>query len=719
MRVYARRNPAPEGLRRGLLRLGVLPVRPHTARLLSAAMPESPGEEDPEPIEDPQIRSVCQLDPGWVLAQQIAGQRSGTLAILAERPWWPRAVSTGPLAEVMGRLWRHGVAVSTGARWLAREAGDPDPEVVARAGLLCDLGCWAVAAVEPEWLLSWVRQEDPRRRRQQECDDLGSDLHDLGRRMAERWRCDPLVVDAAWLGAEGRGGLTAAAERPGRLAFIQQAYRWAEQTPWSLSQASSEGPPSDPRLRILMAEVQARCSTPFVDGDATSHEERLTRQTARLRRQLIALRLVRDRSDRFLQMLADSPPGESPQEWADRAARTWCAEPEVSAARVVWHGAERPAVPEGSDPGRQRGDDGADPPVQPGEDPRPPTLVLPLGARGEPCGSIQLWCAPGTPDPGQQLAATAPCAAWGAWAALLADRARLERRLQAVVASCRQLRETQEVRLRQGKLDALAEFAAGAGHELNNPLAVIVGRAQLLLTRTTDSEVARSLQIILSQAQRTHRILRDLMFIARPPAPRNRLCRPSESLRSLLPEFERQCAARGIQLVYELDEPPASTWADPEALRHLAEILLRNALQAAPAGGRIHIQSVRHRDELVWSFSDTGRGILPAEAAHLFDPFFCGRQAGRGLGLGLPRAARIVDLAGGQLRWTSHPGHETTFQVHLPLVPRPESASQAIPASQPVGPGQRGPDGPRPESASQAIPASQDPTGHDEGLLKR
>ena len=686
MRVYPRRSPSVSELRSGLLRLCVLPLRPHTARLLSAAMPESPGDDDPEPIEAPRIRSVCELDPGWVLAQGLTGARAGTSALLAERPWWPPAMSTGPMAEVVGRLWRHAVAISIAARGLAREAGDPEPEAVARAGLLCDLGCWAVAAVEPEWLVSWVRQEDLGRRRQQERDELGSDLHDLGRRLAERWGCDPLVVDAAWLCADGRGGLNSAAERPDRLALIQQAYRWAEQTPWSLGPPSSEAPPSEPRLRILMAEVQARCSGPFVDADATPHEERMTRQNARLRRQLAAVRAVRDRGDRFLRMLADSPPGESPEAWADRAAMTWCAEPEVSAARVVWHGAERPVPPEGSGPGPRPEPTAANPPgepaVLPDGDQRPPTLVLPLGAHGEPRGAIQLWCAPGAPDPGHRLAATAPRAAWSAWAALLADRARLERRLQAVVASCRQQLETHEARLRQGKLEALAEFAAGAGHELNNPLAVIVGRAQLLLARTNEPEVARSLRIILNQAQRTHRILRDLMFVARPPAPRCRPCRPAELLRSLLPEFERECAARGIQLLCELDDPPASTWADPEALRHLAEILLRNALQATPAGGRIQIRSARHREELVWSFSDTGPGILAAEAAHLFDPFFCGRQAGRGLGLGLPRAARIVDLAGGQLRWTSHPGHETTFQVHLPLVTRPEPSSQVDPVPQ-------------------------------------
>ena len=127
--------------------------------------------------------------------------------------------SSGPVSELLNRLWRHSVAVGIVARRLAREAGDPDPEAVARAGQLCGLGWWAVAAVDPEWLVSWWRQDDPRRRERMERADLGSDLDDLGRRLAERWGCDPLVVDAAWLHADRDGTLNRAATAPDRLAI--------------------------------------------------------------------------------------------------------------------------------------------------------------------------------------------------------------------------------------------------------------------------------------------------------------------------------------------------------------------------------------------------------------------------------------------------------------------------------------------------------------------
>ncbi len=233
--------------------------------------------------------------------------------------------------------------------------------------------------------------------------------------------------------------------------------------------------------------------------------------------------------------------------------------------------------------------------------------------------------------------------------------------------------QAEDERLRIGKMEALGEFAAGAGHELNNPLAVIVGRAQLLLARSEDPDVARSLRIILGQAQRAHRILRDLMFVARPPAPRPCACKPPELLGAIVAEFQPDCLARGVRLIAEVDDSPAIAWGDPDVLRHLATILLRNALQAASPGGRIVVRSTQRGDELTWSIADNGKGLRAEEAEHLFDPFYCGRKAGRGLGLGLPRAARIVEQAGGRIRWSSGPGPETVFQVNLPVTAPPEA----------------------------------------------
>jgi signal transduction histidine kinase len=676
LRAPAHRRTAEE-LRRRLLRLDGLPLRPLTARTLIGSLRDEPTDDESDGLTILSPQPCCDLDPGWILAEARNQAPADGLSIIADRPWWPQCASSEPVSELLSRLWRHSVAVGIAARRLAREADDPEPDTVARAGQLCGLGYWAVAAVEPEWLISWWRQDDPVLRERMERADLGSDLGDLGRRLAERWTCHPLIVDSAWLHADRDSTLNLAAANPNRLAVIQEAYRWAEQTPWSLRARDRETIPSEPRLRILMAEVQARCGAPFVDPLATPHEERATRQNARLRIEVGRLRKDRGRAQRFLELLAGSPPGETPNEWADRASQTWCAEPGVGAARISWVETGRPGSRAVAEPPARS--NGADSSAR-WDISHPPNLVIPLAARGQDRAVAELWCQGGEPGTVREGASDTFLRAWGSWAELLADRSRLEQRLQAVVGALRGRVQSEEERLARAKMDALGEFAAGAGHELNNPLAVIVGRAQILLAKAEDPEIARSLRIILSQAQRAHRILRDLMFVARPPAPRPRSCKPPDLLAALLTEFERECAARGVRLLSDLDDSTPSTWADPDGLRQLAEILLRNALQATPPGGRIHVRSARKDDELLWSFSDTGKGIGPDVGEHLFDPFFCGRQAGRGLGLGLPRAARIVQQAGGKLRWSSSPGHETLFHVHLPLTQPP--ASDAEPRAQ-------------------------------------
>jgi signal transduction histidine kinase len=123
--------------------------------------------------------------------------------------------------------------------------------------------------------------------------------------------------------------------------------------------------------------------------------------------------------------------------------------------------------------------------------------------------------------------------------------------------------------------------------------------------------------------------------------------------------------------VFEGQGPDAPVWSDPDALRHLAEILLRNALEATAEGETIRVTARDEDGMLRWTFQDHGRGMSSAEAEHLFDLFYCGRQAGRGLGLGLPRAARAASGLGGELRWHSAPGRGTTFQVHLPRIGPP------------------------------------------------
>lgn len=663
--------PVPSGrsipsarIRRRLERLEALPLRPTTARLLLGGSSDGVGLPPPEFLSSSRFRTAAETDPGWVLAHARIGSAPRPLAVVENSAWWARR--SGPASDALQRLWRHAVAVAQAAHRLARERGAAESVVnrVAHAGLLHSLGGWALAAIEPEWLVEWFALGDRHARLALEVRDLGTELSSLGRYLAESWGCDPLVADAAWLHADGDGQLNAGAVDGPGLALVQQAFMLAEKTPWSLSGGDGRiGGTVDPRIRLLIAEVQVRCGAPFIEADATTHEETLSRSNARLRLELARLHAEKAAADSLVDALGESTAVDSPRIWAERAARSWCQVPGVATARVVWTGPAHDAVLEPE----------LEPDANPARAERPPSEVIELSDRCGGFARIQLWDDPDR-DSGTELG-VAMRPAWNAWGALVAERARLEQRLEALVRGHRDRAEQEEPRLRRAKLDALAEFAAGAGHELNNPLAVIVGRAQLLLARTSDPDAARSLRAILAQGQRTHRILRDLMFVARTPEPRPRFCQPDEVVRACLRDVKAEADVRGIGIVLKGSEPGPRVWADPDALRHLADVLVRNALESTPEGGTIQFAASGGPREVAWTVTDSGRGISPDEAEHVFDLFYCGRQAGRGLGLGLPRAARIVEQAGGALRWQASPGQGTIFHVHIPLASPPTPPS--------------------------------------------
>jgi two-component system NtrC family sensor kinase len=222
-------------------------------------------------------------------------------------------------------------------------------------------------------------------------------------------------------------------------------------------------------------------------------------------------------------------------------------------------------------------------------------------------------------------------------------------------------------RLQARKLDALAEFAAGAGHEINNPLAVISGQAQYLLGHEADPNRQRSLQTIIGQAHRIHQILLDLMQFARPTPPRKDIVNLPGLLREVTGSLTDLATERRVRLVCPDPEPTPSLSADLTHLRAALTCLVRNAIEAAPAEGwagvRLECSTPEQIDVVV---EDNGPGLPLALREHLFDPFYSGRQAGRGRGLGLSTAWRLAKVHGGDLRFISLPNGPTRFVMSLP-----------------------------------------------------
>ena len=217
------------------------------------------------------------------------------------------------------------------------------------------------------------------------------------------------------------------------------------------------------------------------------------------------------------------------------------------------------------------------------------------------------------------------------------------------------------------KLEALAEFAAGAGHEINNPLATIIGRAQMLLKDETDPQKRQMLMSIGAQAYRIRDMIGDTMLFGRPPCPELQVVNLTEVVDRVLAKHKADLE-NGRSMVSVQVPESIVLQADPTQLSIVLSELLRNSLQALqPVGGEIQISATADVDKALIELTDRGIGFRDDEREHAFDPFFSGRQAGRGLGFGLPKCWRIIDQHSGQIEIQSTPNGPTTVKIVWPI----------------------------------------------------
>jgi signal transduction histidine kinase len=240
--------------------------------------------------------------------------------------------------------------------------------------------------------------------------------------------------------------------------------------------------------------------------------------------------------------------------------------------------------------------------------------------------------------------------------------------------------------LEDAKLAALAEFAAGAGHEINNPLATIVGRAQALLKHETDPGRRQSLATIAAQAFRIRDMIGDLMVFARPPAPAPERLLVSEAVSAVVARFQDAARERACRLTFRAESAVFAS-IDPTQLAIVVSELVRNALDAlGPAGGAIQVSvaaaTVDGQPYAVTSVADNGSGLSDLDREHLFDPFYSGRAAGRGLGFGLCKCWRIVIGHGGWIDVATTAGSGSTFDVYWPA---PLAPNEMMPGAVTLG----------------------------------
>jgi two-component system, NtrC family, sensor kinase len=239
--------------------------------------------------------------------------------------------------------------------------------------------------------------------------------------------------------------------------------------------------------------------------------------------------------------------------------------------------------------------------------------------------------------------------------------------------------------MQAGKMAAVGQLVAGVAHEVNNPLAAILGFSQLLLENPEIPESAREeLGLILLEAQRTKSIVVNLLQFARPAAVPSEVVNVNDVLRQTLRLRVRDFGAHEVDVFLSLEENLPAVAGDAQQLQQVFLNILNNAFDAVregPRRGRIEIETLQKASGVELIFRDNGPGI--ADTDSVFDPFYSTKEAGKGTGLGLSICYGIVQAHGGEIFCVNNAdGAGCAFHVRLPLAAISEEVERADAASE-------------------------------------
>jgi len=243
-----------------------------------------------------------------------------------------------------------------------------------------------------------------------------------------------------------------------------------------------------------------------------------------------------------------------------------------------------------------------------------------------------------------------------------------------IVRDIARRKELEQQLLQVEKLSALGQLVSGVAHELNNPLTSIMGYAQLALENDQDTQTRSDLERILEEAERSARIVKNLLTFARQHRPEKRLADVNQVIESVLNLQAYQLRVDNIVVTTDLEEDLPPILLDSYQIQQVLFNIITNAHQAMTnhrGAGHLHVASQLARNgEALWIIiRDDGPGIPPEILSRIFDPFFTTKDVGEGTGLGLSICFGILKEHGGDIWVESEAGQGTTFFLELPVRP--------------------------------------------------
>ena len=233
--------------------------------------------------------------------------------------------------------------------------------------------------------------------------------------------------------------------------------------------------------------------------------------------------------------------------------------------------------------------------------------------------------------------------------------------------------KAREELVRVEKLAAVGELAAGVAHEINNPMAIIRGNAELLqMVIQPDHPSREEVDTIAQQVGRVEKIVANLLMFARRERIHFGKVNMNRMLDEILNQVGHQVPLTGIDIRKQYAAEVADIEGDADQLRQVFTNLILNAVHAMPDGGKLRVATQLNQDLMEIVIEDTGIGIAPENLEQVFNPFFTTRASGTGLGLSVSYG--IVKNHGGKISVSSESGSGSMFRVILPLTQKGRTA---------------------------------------------
>ena len=632
-------------------------------------------------------------------------------------------------------FWKHSLGVGAASHMLARRVRGVNPEEAFVAGLLHDVGKVALDFALPKTFDQVVRRVQARRIAfcDAELSILGVDHMTVGHRLATNWQFPETLANVIWLHHQcaehlpsdiaGRqlvevvhvADLLVRRERIG-AGSPPSGHESVDEAVRGLGLEAEHLESVGKALRAVVAEQVKVMGLEDADEKDLFYQsvQSANSELGRINEQLAAARRMLERQKRHAEALATLARGTYEAQsmgdlqsamarefmtWLDSATCVvYCSGPEVShvegtVARRGRRQGERFLFEAGGPDWNLPAGDGS--PQQYGLARAEQShgwlferlgermghgafYSYPLWAGDRTLGAIVFSWAEDRPAPSRAEADSLASLAATAGAAIVAwqRRERLADLTQNLAEANRAAYEAREELIKRRSLASIGAMAAGAAHEINNPLAVVSGRAQMLAEGETDEKKRKALDIICQQAERASGIVSELMAFARPLATARRMTDLATLLRKTGQRLHQQAEEQRVALTVEMgpDLPPACI--DGAQVAWAIEELVRNAVTATAPGGRVTI-AAEHDDAgnlLTVTVTDTGCGMDTETLERACDPFFSGRHSDKRQGLGLAKVQRIAEANKTSFHLDSSVDQGTTARLVFDLADQPQQA---------------------------------------------